>query len=120
MRTAIRWGASLVIAAASAAALADEGALARNTRGIEYQTVMMERYPDADAAVNHRRGGGAAARKASRTDEPRGDVVFVRKATGERVDARAASAARTDPKDAKESSDERWLREREGYRDGGY
>jgi hypothetical protein len=104
MKTAIRWGALLVIAATSAAPLADEG-------------LMMERYPDGEVEASDPSHAGAAA------DAPRPDrvVVPLAKATsGNVVEAGTGSAAPADSEDVKASFEERWLREREGYRDGGY
>jgi hypothetical protein len=103
MRTAIRWGAFLVIAATSAAALANEGADSK----------------DADVEVNDRAEVGAATGEPSRADERRPDRLA--RATDDGVvEAGTGSAAPTALEDEKASFDERWLREREGYRDGGY
>lgn len=102
MRTTIRWGAFLVIAATSAAALANEGAGSQ------------------DVKVNDRAEVGAAGGEPSRADERRPDRL-ARTTDDSAVAAGTGSATPTALEDQKAASfDERWLREREGYRDGGY
>lgn len=108
MKKAIRRGACLVVAALSAAALANEGVGAREQKGAQA------------AEVKDRTDAGAASVEPARA-EVRPARVDVRRAsaTGDGA-VKAGTGSATPAGDERASFDERWLRDREGYRDGGY
>jgi hypothetical protein len=121
MKTVIRWGAILVIAATTATPLANDGA--EDALGVEPQALMMERYSDPDAKTNDRAEGGATTAEPARAAEARPQHVVVPTATNDSVaeaGTGAGSAAPTEAEDESASFDDRWLLEREGYKDGGY
>jgi hypothetical protein len=108
MKTAIRWGACLVIAATSAATLANDGAGNASAR-----------HPEPEPKTEDRADDGTATAERGRTVHPQ--TRNVRTAMDERVaEAGTGSAAPRNADGEISSFEARWLVEREGYRDGGY